>query len=85
VDLLVDALGSAGAQDPAAEDAGLDLQIGGFDLPSPVVDLDEFAGGVAARIEQGGDQPVTAGVGAVGGGDGDLGVDDPHAQGADGR
>jgi hypothetical protein len=32
---------------------------------------------------RGGDQPVAAGPGAFGGGDGDLGVDDPDAQGAD--
>jgi hypothetical protein len=32
VDLLLDAVGGAGAQDAAAEDGGLELEVGGFDL-----------------------------------------------------
>ena len=38
VDLLVDAGGGAGAQDPAAQDGGFQLQVGGFDLPALVVE-----------------------------------------------
>ena len=32
VDLLLDAVGGAGPQDPAAEDGRLQLQVGGLDL-----------------------------------------------------
>ena len=34
VDLLLDAVGSAGAQDAAAEDGGLELEVGGLIRPS---------------------------------------------------
>ena len=80
---MLDAVGGAGAQDPAAEDGGFQFQIGGLDLPPLVIQLDQFTGRVAVRIEQGGDQPVVAGAGAFGGSDGDLRVDDPDPGGAD--
>jgi hypothetical protein len=32
VDLLLDPVGGAGAQDPAAEDRGLELEVGGLDF-----------------------------------------------------
>jgi site-specific DNA recombinase len=51
-----------------------------LDLPPLVVELDQFDGWVAAVVEQGGDQPVAAGVlGAAAKCGGDLGVE--HAQG----
>ena len=53
VDLLVDAAGGAGAQDPAAEDGGLELEVGGLDLPALVVEDGELAGRVAGRVEAG--------------------------------
>ena len=61
VDLLVDAVGGAGAQDPAAEDGGLELEVGGLDLPALAVENGDLAGGVAGRVEQGGDQPAAGG------------------------
>ena len=45
VDLLVDAGRGAGAQDPAAQDAGLQFQVGGLDLPSLVVERISSAAG----------------------------------------
>ena len=45
VDLLLDAVGGAGAQDPAAQDGGLEFQVGGFDLPPLVIEADESAAG----------------------------------------
>src|SRR6266702_7686712 len=47
VDLLVDAGGGAGAQDPAAEDGGLELEVGGLDLPALAVKNGDLGGGVA--------------------------------------
>ena len=58
VDLLLDAVGGAGAQDAAAEDGGLELEVGGLDLPALVVENGQVTGGVAGRVEQGGDQPA---------------------------
>ena len=85
VDLLVDAGGGAGAQDPAAEDGGLELEVGGLDLPALVVEDGQVAGGVAGGVGQGGDQPVAAGGAPGAGGDGDLGVDDPDGDAAEAR
>ena len=45
VDFLVDAVGGAGAQDAAAEDAGFQFQVGGLDLPALVVELISSAAG----------------------------------------
>src|SRR6266704_1917567 len=53
VDLLVDAGGGAGAQD-SAEDAGFELQVGGFDLPPLVVEGDQPERRIAVVVEQGG-------------------------------
>src|ERR1700735_3160883 len=53
VDLLVDAAGGAGAQDPAAEDGGLELEVGALDLPALAVECGDLAGGVAVRVEEG--------------------------------
>src|SRR5436190_14508173 len=83
VDLLGEAGGGAGAQDPAAQDGGFHLQVGGLDLPPLVVKAHQAAGGVAVVVAQGGDQPVGAGAPARRGGDGDLGVDDPHRHAAE--
>src|SRR5512142_3164454 len=75
VDLLLDPGRGAGAQDTAAEHGRRQLQVGRFDLPALVVEGDQFAGGVAVVIVQGGDQPVDAGVPAGAGADRDLAVD----------
>jgi len=83
VDLLVDPGGGAGAQHAPAEDGGLQLEVGGLDLPAFVVEADQAAGRVAVVVAQGGDEPVIAGPLARGGGDGDLGVDDPHRHAAE--
>ena len=53
VDLLLDAVGGAGAQDAAAEDRGLELEVGGLDLPALVVEDDQVPGGVAGRGRSG--------------------------------
>ena len=53
VDLLLDAVGGAGAQDAAAEDGGLELEVGGLDLPPFVVQDGQVAGGVAGRRRAG--------------------------------
>ena len=53
LDLLLDAVGGAGAQDAAAEDGGLELKVGGLDLPALVVEGRQFAGRVAVRVEPG--------------------------------
>jgi hypothetical protein len=75
---LPDAVGGAGAQDASAQDRGFEFEVGGLDLPALVVEPNQFGGGVGEWVEQGGDQPVAAGVGARGGGDdADLRVDDP--------
>src|SRR5437773_3137269 len=76
--LLVHAAGGAGAQDPAAQDGGLQFAVGRFDVPPLVVKRDEFAGRVAVGAGQGGDQPGAGGGAAGLGRDGDLGVDDPY-------
>ena len=86
VDLLVDAVGGAGAQDASAQDRGFEFEVGGLDFPALVVKPDQFGGrdGCAgsSRVVM---QPVAAGVGACGGGDADLRVDDPDRQPADDR
>ena len=61
VDLLFDAVGGAGAQHPAAQDGGLELEVGGLDLPSFVVEDGQVGGGVAGWVGQGGDEPAAAG------------------------
>src|SRR5215469_4408256 len=76
VDFLGDAGDGAGAQDAAAEHGLFDLEVGGFDLPSLVVELDQLERGMLAVIEQGGREPVGPGLGAGRGGDGDLALDD---------
>src|SRR5262249_35047083 len=75
VDLLGETGWGAGAQDAAAQDGGLEFQVGGFDLPSLVVEGGQVGGGMAVVVEQGGGKSVGAGVPAGVGGDGDLGVD----------
>ena len=50
--LLVDAAGGAGAQDPAAEDGGLELEVGALDLPALAVKNGDLGGGVAGRVER---------------------------------
>ena len=57
VDFLVDP-GGVRPPDAAAEDGGLDFQVGGLDLPPFVVKDCQVAGGVAGRVEQGGDSPA---------------------------
>src|SRR6266540_7468561 len=74
VDLLVDAGGGAGAEHPPAQDAGLQLQVGGFDLPALVVEGDQPERGIAAVVGQGGGQPVDPGAAPGAGGDADLGL-----------
>jgi hypothetical protein len=44
----------------AAEDGGLELEVGAFDLPALAVEHGDLAGGVAGRVEEGGDQPAAA-------------------------
>ena len=85
VDLLLDAVGSAGAQDAAAEDGGLELEVGGLDLLPFVIQDGQVAGRVAGRIGQGGDQPAAAGGAPGTGRDGDPGVDDPDGDAAEAR
>src|SRR6266545_7565086 len=85
MDLLVDAGGGAGAQDPPAQDAGLQLQVGGLDLPALVVQRDQRGRRPAPGIGQGGGQPVAAAGPAGAGGDGDLGVDDADGDPAEQR
>src|SRR4249920_1428638 len=85
MDLLVDASGGAGAEDPPAQDAGLQFQVGSFDLPSLVVQRDQRTGGPGVGIGQGGGQPVAAAGPAGTGGDGDLGVDDADLDPAEQR
>jgi hypothetical protein len=83
VDLLVDPGGGAGAQDPPAQDGGLEFEVGGLDFPALVIQPDQLGCWVAAGVEQGGGQPVAAGAAACAGGDGDLGIDDPHRHAAE--
>ena len=85
VDLLLDPVGGAGAQDPAAEDCGLELEVGGLDFPALVIENGQVAGGVAGRVGQGGDQPAAARGVPGAGGEGDLGVDDPDRDAAEAR
>lgn len=82
-DLLLDAVGGAGPQDVPAQDRGLQLRVGGFDLPAFVVEPDEFTGRVSGGIGEGGQQPVVARARALGGADGDLGLDGTHGQWTD--
>src|SRR5581483_3050676 len=85
VDLLLDAVWGAGAQDAAAEDGGFELEVAGLYLPAFVVEGDDLCGGVAGGVGQSGDQTVAAGGAAGAGGDGDLCVDDPDRDAAEGR
>ncbi|MEU5341528.1 hypothetical protein AB0H18_11965 [Streptomyces sp. NPDC020766] len=54
VDLLVDAVGGAGPQDPAAEDGQLHFQAGRFGLPALVIQRGQCGCRVAGVVEQGG-------------------------------
>ena len=62
VDLLGDAGQGARAQDASAEHGLLDREVGGLDFPALVIELDQLECGVPAVVEQGGGQPVEAGV-----------------------
>jgi len=60
VDLLADAGGGAGAQDPPAEDAGLELKVGGFDLsgsPGALLRRGPLRTGRAALTASGSSRP----------------------------
>ena len=50
-----------------------------------MVENGQVGGGVARRVEQGGDQPAAARGVPGAGGDGDLGVDDPDGNAAEAR
>jgi site-specific DNA recombinase len=56
-----------------------------LDLPPLVVEGDDLPRRVAGGIGQGGDQPVAPGGAPGGGRDGDLGVDNPDGNAAEGR
>src|SRR6266702_466960 len=70
VHLLLDAAGGAGPQDAAAADGGLQLEVGGLDLPALMVENGQVEGWEAGRVGQGGDVPAVAGEAAGAGGDG---------------
>jgi hypothetical protein len=85
VDFLLDAVGGAGAQHAAAQDGGLEFEVGGLDLPSFVVEDGQVAGGVTGGAGQGGDEPAAVAGPPGAGRDGDLGVDDPDRDAAETR
>ena len=83
VNLLLDAAGGTGAEHPAAEDRGFQLEVGGLDFPALMVEDGQVAGGVAGRVGQGGDEPAVAGEAARAGGHRPASVDDPDGDPAE--
>lgn len=70
-----------GPQHVPVEDGVPQRQVADLDLPALVVEPDQFAGRVLLVVEQIRDQPVpVADPAAVGTGDGELRVVDPHPQ-----